>query len=250
MSIIESETQNISSFFDSVLSKITDEDAADIRRMMKNFNQQVNRMKKKLSDVLALKTEDTSALNHEYTVENTTHKEEENEEKKKKDAYYRRTVQVSRFETVDKSSSAVKRCLNNLKQANLKFMFDSCEKFFIDKNNNIRLTYSSRRQAIQMLLEAKRVLRNLSPCQVNIECLIPPDKIDMMIKLKKRAMDMKKEGLFENFNIFETKWMGEWVMKLRVRGPMGFKVLWASYVLDDQNYFNIREIFNNSLYYN
>ena len=127
MSLCESETENISNLFDDVLSKITNEDATDLRRMIKKFDQQVKRMKKNLSKVLARKTDENPRLNNN-PVENPTHNtDEENKEKRRKDAFYRRTVQVSRFEKVDDSSSAVQRCLNNLQQANLKFMFDSCE---------------------------------------------------------------------------------------------------------------------------
>ena len=39
MSLCESETENISNLFDDVLSKITNEDATDLRRMIKKFDQ-------------------------------------------------------------------------------------------------------------------------------------------------------------------------------------------------------------------
>ena len=55
MSLCESETENISNLFDDVLSKITNETATDLRRMIKKFDQQVKRMKKNLSKLLARK---------------------------------------------------------------------------------------------------------------------------------------------------------------------------------------------------
>ena len=259
MSLCESETENISNFFDDVLSKITNEDATDLRRMIKKFDQHVKRMKKNLSKVLARKTDENPRLNIDHVIENPNNNtDEENKEKRRKDAFYRRTVKVTRFEKIDDSPSAVNRCLNNLQQANLKFMFDSCEKFFIDSNSNIRLTYASRRQAIQILLEAKRTVRHLSNCHVNIECLVPPDKVDMKLKIKKKAMELKKEGLFRSFNIYESKSLGEWKMKLRVRrlglAPNNVEDLFTSYSdechglfasFDDKTYFSFGEIFSN-----
>ena len=129
------------------------------------------------------------------------------------------------------SGSYYNRCVLTLQKWNMQSLLNLSESFFVSPNGDIKLRFPNQRTALKMLFEAKRVVRSIPNCNVNVELLVSPFNVLKKMKMKKVAHHLKEEGLISSFQVIETKVSNEWAIKLRVLSCSGsvhfFKVEYA-----------------------
>ena len=101
------------------------------------------------------------------------------EKKLSEDDYFRRTILISKMQyKCDNEDSYYKKCLRVCKRYGLEYLFDSCTKFYVTEKGDIRLTFSTRRECVAMLLQAKRSLKTDRCFKISVEIMCPRSELE------------------------------------------------------------------------
>ena len=148
------------------------------------------------------------------------------ERKRDRDNYYRRTILVRnllRSNDGDQNLSYYSKIFKNLKECSLERLMLECEKFFVLENGNVRFTYSTRREAICWLIEARSTAQQLKyrwtqlgRPNIQIEMMVPPDSVGLKYKIQNYGRRLKLQRVVQSYQAVETRESGEWKIQLRL----------------------------------
>ena len=68
---------------------------------------------------------------------------------------------------------------------------DKCVNFYVTSTGSLRLTYSSSREAVMYLLEAKRKLNHEHYRHVHVQIMCSPEKVETMKDLLAAGRELK-----------------------------------------------------------
>ena len=116
----------------------------------------------------------------------------------------------------DNEDSYYKKCLRVCKRYGLEYLFDCCTKFYVTEKGDIRLTFSTRRECVAMLLQAKRSLKADRCFKISVEIMCPRSELETKNKLKQLGRIRKQEGKIQSYDVVQQKIHGVFVLKLRI----------------------------------
>ena len=119
--------------------------------------------------------------------------------------YWKCTLMVSRLRRNGRQSDDYRQVKASLRDANLAFLIDGCDRYFVTKNNNIRITFKDQSEARQQCTEAKRTLRYYNNRHVRVNIMVPPEDVNKKNVLLRLGKELKRSGECQNFEVVSAR---------------------------------------------
>ena len=162
------------------------------------------------------------------------------ERKREREGYFRRTILVRRLirpNEENRNLSYFSLIMKNLREHKLGMLME-CSKFYVCENGNVRFTYNTRREAIQMLIDAKATVRH-SRSTIVFVLMVPPSSLNLKYKIQEYGRQLKSQGFVQSYETLESRESGEWRINLRVylRGH-------GRFILKSSEFDNFEDVLN------
>ena len=162
------------------------------------------------------------------------------ERKREREGYFRRTILVRRLirpNEENRNLSYFSLIMKNLREHKLEMLME-CSKFYVCENGNVRFTYNTRREAIQMLIDAKATVRH-SRSTIVFVLMVPPSSLNLKYKIQEYGRQLKSQGFVQSYETLESRESGEWRINLRVylRGH-------GRFILKSSEFDNFEDVLN------
>ena len=93
--------------------------------------------------------------------------------------------------------------MKNLREHKLGMLME-CSKFYVCENGNVRFTYNTRREAIQMLIDAKATVRH-SRSTIVFVLMVPPSSLNLKYKIQEYGRQLKSQGFVQSYETLESR---------------------------------------------
>ena len=139
---------------------------------------------------------------------------------KNQDSYWWRTLLIKPGDDRrrgERDSNA--RWIRSLLERNgLEFAWDHCKEYYITNSGNVRLTFESRPECVNIFIDMKKTLARRNS-RLALDRLVPPRMQDAKLRLLRKGRQMKMNNIIANYDIVEKD--GSPVLKIwsRARGP-------------------------------
>lgn len=115
--------------------------------------------------------------------------------------YWRSSIMVSGIRQPGPHHDAHTQARSQLRAVGLVPLFDLCDRWYITRNGNVRLTFKDPSEASKQLQEAKRALSSRRERGVHVETMVAPEEVSKKNTLLRLGRRLKTDGQCNSFEV-------------------------------------------------